>query len=92
MEAVDETSPSASLATCVDAWSCSACTFYTTFTPAFNSSERVDEDGILPPSLDTKATHCLLPVKWMTHEQAETCKKTHLLKVDRGATVQVSVG
>ena len=85
MEVVDdETLPSASH---VDAWSYSACTFYTTFTPAFHSSEPIDADGILPPILDTGATHCLLPLKWMTHEQAETCKKIHL-KVASGATVR----
>ena len=84
MEVVDETLPSASH---VDAWSYSACTFYTTFTPAFHSSEPVDADGILPPILDTGATHCLLPLKWMTNEQAETCKKIHL-KVASGATVR----
>ena len=84
LEVVDETLPSASH---VDAWSYSACTFYTTFIPAFHSSEPVDADGILPPILDTGATHCLLPLKWMTHEQAETCKKIHL-KVASGATVR----
>ena len=84
MEVVDETLPSASH---VDAWSYSACTFYATFTPAFHSSEPVDADGILPPILDTGATHCLLPLKWMTHEQAENCKKIHL-KVASGATVR----
>ena len=36
--------------------------------------------------LGTGATHCLLPLKWMTHEQAESCKKTRL-KVASGATV-----
>ena len=85
MEVVDdETLPSASH---VDAWSYSACTLYTTFTPAFHSSEPIDADGILPPILDTGATHCLLPLKWMTQEQAETCKRIHL-KVASGATVR----
>ena len=85
MEVVDdETLPSASH---VDAWSYSACTFYTTFTPAFHSSEPIDADGILPPILDTGATHCLLTLKWMPHEQAEPRKKIHL-KVASGATVR----
>ena len=85
MEVVDdETLPSASH---VDAWSHTACTSYTTFTPAFHSSEPIDADGILPPILDTGATHYLLPLKWMTHERAETCKKIHL-KVANGATVR----
>ena len=84
MEVVgDETLPSASH---VDAWSYSAGTFYTTFTPAFHSSEPIDVVGIYL-ILDTGATHCLLPLKWMTHEQAETCKKIHL-KVASGATVR----
>ena len=38
-----------------------ACTFYTTFNPSFHTSEPVDDDGLLPPILDTGATHCLLP-------------------------------
>ena len=79
--------PSASLACHHDADYLSACTFYTTFTPAFHSTEPTDADGILPPTLDTGATHCLLPLKWMTHEQAESCKKIHL-KVASGATVR----
>ena len=79
--------PSASLSCYHDADYFSACTFYTTFTPAFHSTEPTDADGILPPILDTGATHCLLPLKWMTHEQAESCKKIHL-KVASGATVR----
>ena len=79
--------PSASLASLHDSDYFSACTFYTTFTPAFHSTEPTDADGILPPILDTGATHCLLPLKWMTHEQAESCKKIHL-KVASGATVR----
>ena len=79
--------PSASLACHHDADYFSACTFYTTFTPAFHSTEPTDADGILPPILDTGATHCLLPLKWMTHEHAESCKKIHL-KVASGATVR----
>ena len=42
-----------------------ACTFYTTFNPSFHSSEPVDDDGFLPPILDTGATHCLLPLDWL---------------------------
>ena len=89
MQDVDETLPSAStsLATHVDPCSYPACTFYTTFTPAFHSSEPINEDGILPPILDTRATRCLLPLKWMTHDRAETSKKIHL-KVASGATVR----
>ena len=42
-----------------------ACTFYTTFNPSFHDSEPVDDDGFLPPILDTGATHCLLPLDWL---------------------------
>ena len=55
-----------------------ACTFLTTFTPSFHHTECPDEDGFLPPILDTGATHCLLPLRWMTNEQASSCKKIHL--------------
>ena len=63
-----------------------AFTFYTTFTPSFHHTECPDEDGILPPILDTGATHCLLPLRWMTTDQAENCKKIHL-KVASGSSV-----
>ena len=53
----------------------SACTFFTSFTPSFHHTECPDEEDMLPPILDTGATHCLLPLRWMTHEQAERCKK-----------------
>ena len=55
-----------------------ACTFLTTFTPSFHHTECPDEDGFLPPILDTGATHCLLPLRWMTNEQAGSSKKIHL--------------
>ena len=59
-------------------WSYAACSFYTTFTPAFHSSEPTDENGILPPILDTGATHCLLPLSWLTNEQSLSSKKDTL--------------
>ena len=52
-----------------------ACTFLTTFTPSFHHTECPDENGFFPPILDTGATHCLLPLRWMTNEQAGSCKK-----------------
>ena len=58
--------------------SSAACTFLTTFTPSFHHTECPDEDGFLPPIVDTGATHCLLPLRWMTNEQAGSCKKIHL--------------
>ena len=51
----------------------SACTFFTSFTPSFHHTECPDEEGMLPPILDTGSTHCPLPLRWMTHEQAERC-------------------
>ena len=65
----------------------SACTFFTSFTPSFHHTECPDEEGMLPPILDTGATHCLLPLRWMTHEQAERCKKIHL-RVASGSSVR----
>ena len=55
--------------------------------PSTPQSQKMQTDGILPPILDAGATHCLLPLKWMTHEQTESCKKIHL-KVASGATVR----
>ena len=55
-----------------------ACTFLTTFTPSFHHTECPDEDGFLPPMLDTGATHCLLPLRWMTIDQAGSAKQIHL--------------
>ena len=60
--------------------------FYTTFAPSFHHTEFPDEDGILPPIVDTGATHCLLPLRWMTTDQAENCKKIHL-KVASGISM-----
>ena len=64
-----------------------ACTFYTTFNPSFHTSEPVDDDGLLPPLLDTGATHCLLPGTWLTPEQAAFSKRIHL-KVASGTSVR----
>ena len=64
-----------------------ACTFYTTFNPCFHSSEQADENGLLPPILDTGATHCLLPLRWLTPDQAAFAKRIHL-KVASGTSVR----
>ena len=64
-----------------------ACTFITTFTPSFHHTECPDEDGILPPILDTGATHCLLPLSWLTNEQSRHSKRIHL-KVASGSNVR----
>ena len=50
MSFTDAALPSASLACSPTTWSFSACTFYTTFTPASNSTEPTDENGIFPQS------------------------------------------
>ena len=64
----------------------SVCTFYTTYNPSFHSSEQADENGLLPPILDTGATHCLLPGSWLTPEQAAFSKRIHL-RVASGTSV-----
>ena len=46
------------------------------------------EDGVLGPILDTGATHCLLPLKWLEPEQAAKSKRIHL-KVASGTSVRV---
>ena len=43
-----------------------AFTFYTTFLPSFHSTSATEESGVLPPILDTGATHCLLPLSWIS--------------------------
>ena len=65
----------------------SVCTFYTTYNPSFHSSEQTDENGLLPPILDTGATHCLLPSSWLTPEQAAFSKRIHL-RVASGTSVR----
>ena len=65
-----------------------ACTFVATFTPSSHHTERPDEDGILSSILDTGATHCLLPLRWMTNEQAVQSKKIHL-QVASGSKVRM---
>ena len=66
----------------------SVCTFFTTYNPSFHSSEQIDENGLLPPILDTGATHCLLPGSWLTPEQAAFSKRIHL-RVASGTSVRV---
>ena len=65
----------------------SVCTFYTTYNPSFHSSEQTDENGLLPPILDTGATHCLLPSSWLSPEQAAFSKRIHL-RVASGTSVR----
>ena len=60
-----------------------ACSFYTTFNPAFHSSETVGEDGFLSPILHAGA--CLLPLDWLTPTQASSSKRIQL-KVASGSS------
>ena len=64
-----------------------AFTFYTTFLPSFHSTSATDESGVLPPILDTGATHCLLPLSWLSLEEASSSKRIHL-KVASGTSVR----
>ena len=64
-----------------------ACTFYTIFNPCFPSSEQADENGLLAPIFDTGATHCLLPLRRLTPDQAAFAKRIHL-KVASGTSVR----
>ena len=66
-----------------------AFTFYTTFLPSFHSTSATDESGVLPPilDLDTGATHCLLPLSWLSPEEASSSKRIHL-KVASGTSVR----
>ena len=41
----------------------------------------------LPPILDTGATHCLLPLSWLSPEEASSSKRIHL-KVASGTSVR----
>ena len=90
MEAVDETLPSASLATHVDVWSYSARAFYATFTPAFRSSEPTNNQPLVavnkptaslpspPPSMSAPvASPILKRAPPPTPPSSSTCSSTH---------------
>ena len=57
------------------------------FQSILHSTEQADENGFLPLILDTGATHCLLPLGWLTPEQAAFSKRTRL-KVASGTSVR----
>ena len=63
-----------------------AFTFYTTFLPSFHSASATYESGVLSPILDTGATHCLLPLSWLSPEEASSSKRIHL-KVASGTSM-----
>ena len=64
-----------------------AFTFYTTFLPSFHSTSATDESGVLPPILATGATRCLLPLSWLSPEEASSSKRIHF-KVTTGTSVR----
>ena len=69
----------------------SACSFFTTYLPTFHSASSASgEDADHPenlPILDTGATHCLLPLKWLTEEECDQAKRIYL-KVATGTSVR----
>ena len=71
--------------------SASACSFYTTFLPTFHAASSADpsrEDHPKNlPILDTGATHCLMPLTWLSTEECNQAKRIHL-KVATGTTVR----
>ena len=64
---------------------------FTTYLPTFHSaSSAPGEDADHPenlPILDTGATHCLLPLKWLTQEECDQAKRIYL-KVATGTSVR----
>ena len=71
--------------------SAAACSFYTTYLPTYHTaSSAAGDDKDHPenlPILDTGATHCLLPLDWLSAEECEEAKRIHL-KVATGTTVR----
>ena len=61
----------------------SACSFFTSFLPTFHStaaeaSAASPESLERAPILDSGATHCLLPLTWLSEEDTEKAKRIHL--------------
>ena len=71
--------------------SASACSFYTTFLPTFHAASSADPSSEEHPKnlaiLDTGATHCLMPLTWLSAKEREQAKRIHL-KVATGTTVR----
>ena len=60
-----------------------ACSFFTSFLPTFHNasaetSANATEARDMAPILDSGATHCLLPLSWLSDEDAEQAKRIHL--------------
>ena len=60
-----------------------ACSFFTFFLPTFHNasaetSANATEARDMAPILDSGATHCLLPLSWLSDENAEQAKRIHL--------------
>ena len=70
--------------------SASACSFHTTFLPTFHAASTqdtsIEDHPENLPILDTRATHCLLPITWLRGECGKA-KRIHL-KVATGTTVR----
>ena len=64
-----------------------ACSFFTSFMPCFQASSSTTEAPECTPLLDTGATHCLLPLSWLSEEGAENSKRIHL-RVASGSVVR----
>ena len=69
-----------------------ACSFFTSFLPTFHNASSATSansaDSLeLAPILDSGATHCLLPLTWLSDEDADMAKRIHL-RVASGAQVR----
>ena len=65
------------------------CTIYTIFLPTFRSAASSDDSTEDHPEnqpiLDTGATHCLMPLSWLSEAECESAKRIHL----NAATLQL---
>ena len=91
-EIVEDASVSASASMAVlNSINATACTFYTTFLPTFhsaaNSDETTEDHPEYQPILDTGATHCLMPLSWLSEAECELAKRI-CLKVATGSIVR----
>ena len=69
-----------------------ACSFFTSFLPTYHNassatSANAAETPELAPILDSGATHCLLPLSWLSDEDADQAKRIHL-RVASGSQVR----
>ena len=69
-----------------------ACSFFTSYLPVYHSASTVTsahstEPTDTSPILDSGATHCLLPLSWLSDEDADRARRIHL-RVASGAQVR----